>query len=96
MMAALDGAAIAYEYQFGVGGKFLCDFYLPAANLIIECDGLFWHSRPSAQRRDASKDAYLRKCGYTVMRFTDRQINSNIAECIAQVHAYLIACDTRD
>ncbi len=81
-MGALDRRQIEYVFQFSVGGKFLCDFYLPAQNTIVECDGIYWHSKPSAIIRDKSKDAYLRKCGYKVIRFTDKEINKQLAHCV--------------
>lgn len=81
-MDGLQRRGIEFIYQFPVGGKFLCDFYLPAYNVIVECDGTYWHSKPSAQKRDRSKDAYLRKCGYIVMRFDEKEIKRNLKRCI--------------
>ena len=34
----LDRKGINYIQQFNLGDKFLCDFYIPALNLIVECD----------------------------------------------------------
>lgn len=85
MMNALNIAGIEYQFQKEIGRKFLCDFALSHYPIIIECDGIYWHSRPSAIRRDKSKDAYLKKCGYTVLRFTDKQINSDMDGCINKI-----------
>lgn len=85
MMNALNIAGIEYQFQKEIGRKFLCDFALSHHPIIIECDGIYWHSRPSAIRRDKSKDAYLKKCGYTVLRFTDKQINGDMDGCINKI-----------
>ncbi len=42
--------------------------------LIVEFDGQAYHSDPVARARDAAKDAWLRSQGYTVLRFTYRQM----------------------
>lgn len=89
MMQALDCAGIAYEFQYTIAEKFLCDFVFPHAMLVVECDGAYWHSKPRQQRIDASKDAYLRKCGYTVIRFSDAQIKKGIHDCAAAIIQHL-------
>jgi very-short-patch-repair endonuclease/transposase-like protein len=89
LMDALAAAGIAYVFQFVVGDKFLCDFAFPAAMLIVECDGEYWHSTPKQRRRDTSKDAYLQACGYTVIRFSDKQIEHDVNACVAAIAAIL-------
>lgn len=89
MMHALDRAGISYQFQFVVGGKFACDFAMIDYSLIVEVDGVYWHSRPEAQRRDYSKTTYLTKCGYTVLRFTDVQLRHDSHACIEAIRAHL-------
>ena len=43
MATWLDELHIDYQQQFRVDRK-IADFYIPSSNLIIECDGLYWHS----------------------------------------------------
>jgi very-short-patch-repair endonuclease len=85
MMRALDAARIPYDFQFPVGGKFLCDFAIPGTKIIVECDGTYWHSKPRQQKQDASKNAYLRTCGYTVLRFSDTEMKQDIHQCISTI-----------
>lgn len=89
MMKALNSRNIAHEFQFLIAKKFLCDFGFPAAHLVVECDGTYWHSLPKTIRNDRAKDAYLRKCGYTILRFSDKQIKANIDDCIGQIVDHL-------
>lgn len=89
MQKALNEARVDHAFQYLIGGKFLCDFALPDYMLIIECDGIYWHNRPEQRKRDASKDAYLRACGFTIMRFTDKEIEGDIANCIHRILDFL-------
>ena len=66
---------INYIHPFNLGDKFQCDFYLPFLNLIVECDGTYWHSRLDMKKRDKAKDAYAKKCGFNILRLTEEQIN---------------------
>lgn len=82
MINELTSSEIAFTFQYEVGKKFLCDFLILNTNLIVECDGTYWHSKTAAKIRDKGKDAYLRKCGYKVLRFTDKEIDNDIKRCV--------------
>jgi very-short-patch-repair endonuclease len=85
LMVALDAAGIVYEFQYVVGGKFLCDFGFPDAMLIVETDGSYWHRTERQKKRDASKDAYLRACGYTVIRLAEPDIKHRLDSCLDRI-----------
>lgn len=89
MMDSLDRLGIEYIFQFPFANKFLCDFKLANHNIIIECDGIYWHSSPEAKRRDKGKDAYLTKCGFKVLRFTGIQIRKDIGRCLAIIKEHM-------
>lgn len=70
---------------------FSLDFAFPNAKIGIETDGDYYHVNPqfypngpktAMQRRnfgrDKSKNAYLAKCGWTLLRFWECDINANI------------------
>ena len=46
------------------------DFHSPQRKIVIEVDGCYWHSMKQNKNRDVAKDAYYRKMGYKVYRFT--------------------------
>ena len=48
-------------------GQYVVDFCFPQRRLIVELDGSV-HAQPSQTRRDASRDALLKRMGCTVMR----------------------------
>ena len=80
----LDILNIEYEAQKPIG-KYIADFYIPAQNLIIECDGDYWHSLPDVKKRDKQKDKYLRKQGYTVKRLPEKVIKNDKHTAVKQV-----------
>ena len=49
-------------------GRYIVDFCCPQRRLIVELDGSA-HGQPGQARRDTSRDAGLRRMGYTVLRF---------------------------
>ncbi len=55
-------------------GKFHADFYLPKRNLIIECDGEYWHMDPKIKLRDQRKDQLYQKLGYNILRLRGEDI----------------------
>lgn len=66
-------------------GKYRIDLALPTYKIAIECDGKAYHSTPEQKAHDRRKDAYLRKNGWKVLRFTGRMINRNLAKVIARI-----------
>jgi very-short-patch-repair endonuclease len=53
---------------------FLCDFYVAAHRLVIECDGDYWHAMPNVVLRDARKDKWLLSHGQRIVRLTEKEI----------------------
>ena len=62
---------IEFNRQFNLHDHFLCDFYLPSLNLIVEADGCFWHGCEEcgfwSRRNDAGRNAYIRAHGYDLL-----------------------------
>jgi len=61
-----------YPYKLGVA-----DFWLPKSNLIVECDGDYWHNIPHMIKRDIKQTKYLESNGYYVLRLKEYEIKKN-------------------
>ncbi|WP_141500956.1 endonuclease domain-containing protein [Paenibacillus luteus] len=85
MANELKRRGLNYIDQYLFKDKFRLDFLLPDHNVVIECDGDYWHNLPHVIKRDNSKNAYLRACGYRVFRFWERDINADIVKCVDEV-----------
>lgn len=65
---------ILFERQKLINGRFLVDAYIPSLNLVIEADGKYWHNM--VKGKDKAENAYLKKCGFNMIRLTEEEINS--------------------
>ena len=85
----LKKRGLLFERQYLVNGKFLVDAYIPSLNLIIEADGKYWHSLEKTVKKDKKENAYLTKCGYTLLRLPETEINNG--NFINRLEGYLNA-----
>lgn len=79
---------IENEHWFGDKEKhsrYRVDFILKDARMIIELDGHAYHSSPEQLEKDAIRQRYLTRAGYSVIRFTGREIKRNAAKCVEEV-----------
>lgn len=80
MMKELRRRKIKYKYQFPISGKFV-DFLIKGTNLLVECDGVYWHNKYN----DKKRDKILNKSGFDVLHFTDTEINKDIVGCVDEI-----------
>ncbi len=52
-----------------------CDIYISEYNLIIECDGNYWHKYPDGTEIDYIRTKELQEQGYKVLRLWESDIN---------------------
>lgn len=79
---------IENEKWFGDSSKhfrYRVDFILMDARLIIELDGHDYHSSPDQLDKDSKRQRYLTRAGYTLIRFTGRQIVNDCNACVLEV-----------
>lgn len=85
---ALQKAHINFLQEAKIG-KYRADFLLPQHNLVIECDGDYWHKIPGIEARDKRKDRSVQELGYSIVRFTEKEIRKaspdNLHHKISQI-----------
>ena len=57
-------------------GKYIVDFYIAEAKLVIELDGS-QHYEETGAHADLQRDAYLQSLGLTVVRYSNADVNQN-------------------
>jgi very-short-patch-repair endonuclease/DNA-binding CsgD family transcriptional regulator len=75
MMKWLDEIGVEYKTQFCVNNR-IADFYIPARNLIIEVDGLYWHSDNIIKDNNnhvKKRNIYM-EAAYTSLFFRENEI----------------------
>lgn len=80
---------IPYTKQVALLGVTLVDFLLPR-DIIIYCDGEYWHNKTNVKHRDANQNFILTFYGYKVFRFTGIEIKKSPTKCINKI------CRTHD
>jgi very-short-patch-repair endonuclease len=67
-------------------GPFVADFASVRARLVIELDGAT-HGTDEEQKYDQQREAYLRKCGWRIMRFTNSDVYTSLDFVVENIHA---------
>lgn len=77
----------AYPLQWNrqkVIGPYIVDFYCKRAGLIVELDGS-QHYDPATMAYDRERTAYLNSLGYTLIRFTNTDVKTNLSGVCAVI-----------
>lgn len=67
---------LAFRRQVPIG-PYIADFVCPAHHLIVEIDGSH-HGLPEQAAADEKRTAYLKSCGWTILRFWNDDILNDI------------------
>jgi len=85
---------ITYIAQYPIPTtRYAVDFFIPSANLIVECDGCRYHACikcghtyfEQRRERDAARTAELEELGYRIIRFWEHDIESSLDACIKMI-----------
>ena len=69
-------------YKQRIIGSYIVDFYCAAAKLVIEIDGS-QHYEEQGTVHDEERTAFLEKLGLQVVRFSNREINTQF-KCVCE------------
>ena len=92
--AILDSTQLAYERQKPFAGKFTPDATVEDARLVVQFDGDYWHDKRgiSTEARilrrvalDRSQDAYIRACGWEVVRVWESEVRADPQACTERI-----------
>lgn len=87
----LDSLGIGYRTKNIVEWLSIPDAHIAEAGMVIYADRGYWHSMPKAVIRDKKQNSILSCRGYTVLRFSDKEIKADnfasvLAKQLAQVN----------
>lgn len=77
----IDSTIFMQEFPIGI---YFADFYIPEHNVLIECDGDYWHSLPEVVERDIRKNQYYDDHGFHYIRLSETDINRMTIEEISE------------
>jgi very-short-patch-repair endonuclease len=78
---------VVFRRQVPLLGRFIADFYAPAARLVVEVDGAYHAGRV---RADARRDAVLVRAGYRVLRFQAESVWCDPDAVVARIRCALV------
>ena len=81
LKAKPQGLKFRRQHPYSV---YILDFYCHALKLVIEVDGSI-HNLEDVKANDQQRQGLLEKDGLTVLRFTNEEILTNLAEIINKV-----------
>jgi very-short-patch-repair endonuclease len=64
--------------------RYIADFYVPSAQLVIEVDGLY-HNQPGVMRGDEDRTCDLIDAGYRVVRFTNTDVMCDLRNVLVKI-----------
>lgn len=72
-------------------GPFHVDFLVSVGDrrVVVECDGMTFHSGTERQRRDRERDSLVKELGLDTLRFTSHQIMRNPSLCALTISSFL-------
>jgi len=68
--------------------KFIVDFYCHALKLVIEVDGDV-HLEEVQHERDDGRTFEIEELGLTVIRFTNKMVNTDITKVLKEIEKYI-------
>ena len=69
-------------------GKYIADFYIPKAKIVIELDGS-QHFEPKNSEKDRERDAYMESLGIMVLRYTNEYVMRYFSDLCGGIHNHL-------
>lgn len=77
---------LAFRRQAPIG-PFVVDFLCRKAKLIVEVDGNHHVEDDRQWSHDRERDAWLKDCGYRILRFWNSDVLRDVTACVEQIYA---------
>ena len=78
---ALSERGISFVKHKKILDKYQVDIFIEP-NIIIECDGDYWHNLDDVKKRDVVKNKELLDNGFVLYRFWEHEINQSVNNCL--------------
>ena len=66
---------LTHQYM-NINHAYQCDIFIPSKNMVIECDGIYWHNYPLGNPIDITRSIELREKGYKILRLWENEIKT--------------------
>lgn len=68
-------------------GNYRADLFIEmdGKKIVVECDGKEFHSSSEQRAHDKERDDFMERAGLLVLRFTGKEITSNLQACVIRI-----------
>jgi very-short-patch-repair endonuclease len=80
LLTELDIKFTKHKPILNIEHKYQCDIFI-SPNIIIECDGDYYHKYPLGREIDKIRTNEMIDKGYKVLRLWEHEINGNLELC---------------
>jgi very-short-patch-repair endonuclease len=81
----LNKVGVVFETQKEFRPYFV-DIFIPSLNLVVECDGIYWHTRPGIREYDYKRDQYLiKQYGIKIVRVPEKYIHADPKRVVSAI-----------
>jgi very-short-patch-repair endonuclease len=77
---------ISFKRQVPLLGKYIADFFAPAAGVVVEVDGTYHTGRA---RADEKRDRALRRAGFRIVRVSAELVLTDLPEAVRRLKEVL-------
>lgn len=84
MQEELNKRGVKYETQHRIKNIAVVDIFIEP-NIVVQCDGDYWHSLQDHKDRDVKQDLELMFNGYIIYRFWEKHINKSVEKCVDKI-----------
>ena len=78
----VEGKDFKHQYYVKTEHPYVADFYVHSHNLVIECDGDYWHSLPNKIFEDRTREREMDSQNISWVRFTETELKKHKLEVI--------------
>jgi len=74
--------------------SYSCDIFI-MPNIVIECDGDYWHKYPKGLDIDKNRNKELQEKGYLILRYWEREIKGNVQGVVDEIENVLMMTNNK-
>jgi very-short-patch-repair endonuclease len=83
MRNELERRNIPFRANVQINQRCNADIFIEP-NIVVECDGDYWHNLERVKEKDKRRDKILKDSGFVVYRFWGHEIEEDISNCVEQ------------
>lgn len=81
-LGLIEGKDFKHQHYVKLEHPHVADFFIYKKNIVVECDGDYWHSLPENILKDKLHEKEMNDAGISWIRFTETQLTKKRSEVI--------------